>query len=212
MTFEDFSVTRALYHVVSIVDLEKTLAEGIRFDDKKTYYYKYYNFHDYFDRYKTSDIPSWVLRKKAIFASMNFKENHSWHSHTALLKIKADINKCWVCNENKANLLFEPFVLQNIKGFEEAKEFIEKNGPKIAEEYWSDSLSLVENMKVRRDKEKGYDAEILIFHDIPPEDIECLFIISDHNIMPPNEWTKYFKEAVCKPKGNVLHGKIHLRF
>jgi len=65
---------------VSIVDLEKTLAEGIRFDDKKTYYYKYYNFHDYFDRYKTSDIPSWVLRKKAIFASMNFKENHSWHS------------------------------------------------------------------------------------------------------------------------------------
>lgn len=209
LTFEDFSVTGALYHVVSIIDLEKTLAEGIRFDDKTTYFEKYYHFHDYFDKYKTPNIPPWVFRKKAIFASINFKKTHNWHSHTALLKIKADINRCWVCNENKANILFEPFILQNIKGFEEAKDFIERKGPKIVEEYWLDSLSLIENIKVRRDKEEGYDAEILIFHDIPPEDIQCIFIISDHSIMSPDKWTKYFKEAVCKPKESALHGNIH---
>lgn len=206
MTFEDFSVTGALYHVVSIIDLEKTLAEGIHFDDKITYFDKYYDFHNYFDKYRTDNIPYWVVRKKAIFASMNFKEDHNWHSHTALLKVKVDTKKCWVCNENKANILFEPFILQNIKGFEEAKKFIEEKGAKMVEEYWLDSLSMDENMRVRRDKEKGYDAEVLIFHDIPPEDIECLFIISDHSIMSPDKWLYYFNTELICPKSPAPKG------
>lgn len=188
LTFEDFSLTGALYHIVSIMDLEKTLAEGIRYDDKLTYLNKYYDFHNYFDKYKTRDIPSWVERRRAIFCSMNFKETNNWHSHTALLKVKTDIKKCWVCNENKANPLFEPFILQHIPGFKKAKDFINMRGPLMVEEYWKTSLSLEENMKIRRDKEKAYDAEVLIFHDIPPENIECLYIISDHSIMTPEKF------------------------
>ena len=188
MAFENSSLTGALYHVVSIMDLKKTLAEGIRYDDKLTYLNKYYDFHNYFDKYKTDNIPFWVERRKAIFASMYFNESHNWHSHTALLKIQADIKKCWVCNENKANPLFEPFILQHIQCFGKAKDFINKNGPNMVKEYWKDSLSLEENMKVRRDKENGYDAEVLIFQDIPPENIQCICIISDHDIIPPGKW------------------------
>lgn len=210
MTFEDFEQTGALYHVVSIIDLEKTLSEGIRYDDKLTYLSKYYNFHNYFDKYKTENIPPWVERRKAIFCSMNFKSDHSWHSHTALLKIRADIKKCWVCNENKANPLFEPFILQNIPGFEEAKEFIDEYGPHMVQDYWRNSLSLEENLEKRRDKEEGYDAEVLIFQDIPPENIECLFIVSDHKNMSPEEWIKYFTKAACNSIGRAPHRSVHL--
>lgn len=210
MTFEDFSFTGALYHVVSIIDLEKTLAEGIHYDDKLTYLNKYYNFHSYFDKYRTDNIPFWVERRKAIFSSMNFKRNHNWHSHTALLKIKADMKKCWVCNENKANPLFEPFILQHIQGFEEAKNFINTKGSYMAKEYWRDSLSLEENMKIRKDKEKDYDAEVLIFQNIPPENIECLYIIADHKIMTPDEWTYYFTKAACMPRESVQHYNVYL--
>ena len=76
MAFENSSLTGALYHVVSIMDLKKTLAEGIRYDDKLTYLNKYYDFHNYFDKYKTDNIPFWVERRKAIFASMYFDESH----------------------------------------------------------------------------------------------------------------------------------------
>ena len=41
MAFENSSLTGALYHVVSIMDLKKTLAEGIRYDDKLTPYFAY---------------------------------------------------------------------------------------------------------------------------------------------------------------------------
>ena len=84
--------------------------------------------------------------------------------------------------------MFEPFILQHIQCFGKAKDFINKNGPNMVKEYWKDSLSLEENMKVRRDKENGYDAEVLIFQDIPPENIQCICIISDHDIIPPGKW------------------------
>ena len=32
MVFEDFQYTKALYHVVSILDLEKALKEGIKYE------------------------------------------------------------------------------------------------------------------------------------------------------------------------------------
>lgn len=208
MIFEDFQYTKALYHVVSILDLEKVLKEGIKYYDKSTYKTKYYEFHSYFDDNKIESIPNWVERKKAIFTSMNFKNNHKWHSHTALLKLKVDISKCWVCSENRANILYEPFILRNIKGFEKAKDFLDNYGKALVEGYWRDSLSMVDNIKVRRDLKEGFDEEVLVLEDIPPENIECLYIFSDHEIMTIDEWNRVFdasKEAVYKPIKNIVH-------
>ena len=204
MIFQDFQYTGALYHIVSILDLEKALKEGLKYDDKSTYEAKYYDFHCYFDDNRIEIIPYWVERKKAIFSSMNFKEHHKWHSHTALLKVKADISKCWVCNENRANLLYEPFILKNIAGFDKAQHYLNIYGKGLVEAYWKDSLSMVENIKLRRDLEEGFDEEVLIFEDIPPENIECVYIFSDHKIMTVSQWDEFFTEAVYKPIGNIL--------
>lgn len=192
ITFEDLSQQRYLYHVVSIIDLEKTLNEGISFDDKKTYTTKYYDFHFFFDKFRPSHIPAWVERRKAIFASLYFKENHGWHSHTAVLRVKIKPDRCWVCNENIANFIYEPFILRHLNGFDAADEYIKKNGRKIVEEYWNTSISYLEHMERRYDKKEGYDAEVLILHDIPPEDIDCLYIVSDHEVMSVEDWKNAF--------------------
>lgn len=202
MIFEDFEYTGAFYHIVSILDLEKALKKGIKYDDKSTYGNKYYDFHSFFDDNRIESIPNWVERKKAIFVSMNFKDDHKWHSHTALLKVKADISKCWVCNENRANLLYEPLILSNIEGFEKAKTFLNVYGKELAREYWKDSLSMEKNIKMRRDLEEGFDEEVLILENIPPKNIECMYIISDHKMMTVDQWDRAFTEVVCKPKGN----------
>jgi hypothetical protein len=179
--------------VVNIIDLEKTLDEGIRYDDKSTYKSKYYDFHSYFDSYKPSYIPEWVERKKAIFASICFKEGHKWHSHSAVLRIRIQKDRCWVCNENLANFMYEPFILQSMKGFESTKEYLRINGRSFVEEYWENSLSYIDNLTARNDKKEGYDAELLVMHPIPPEDIQCLYIVSDHQVMSYSEWQDFFK-------------------
>jgi len=180
------------YHVINIIDLKKTLVEGIRFDDKATYDSKYYDFHSYFDYYKPAIIPYWVERKKAIFASICFREGHKWHSHSAILRIKIQNDRCWICNENLANFIYEPYILQNIEGFDNTREYMKINGRKLVGRYWDNSLSYNDNLDKRYDKREGYDAEVLVMHSIPPENIECLYIVSDHQIMSYKDWKEYF--------------------
>jgi hypothetical protein len=193
MMLEDCSEQGYAYHVVNIVDLEKTLAEGISYDDKPTYESKYYDFHSYFDYYRLAAIPGWVERKKAIFASICFKEGHKWHSHSAVLKVRIQKDRCWVCNENLANFIYEPFILQHMEEFGDIREYMRVNGRVFVEEYWKHSLSYKDNLNIRCDKKEGYDAELLIMHQVPPEHIECLYIISDHQVKSYKEWQEFFK-------------------
>lgn len=193
MIFKDYMDTGLVYHIVTITDLKTILTKGLQYNDKATYQSKYYKFHQYFDSKKTSSIPSWVERSKAIFASMNFEKEHQWHSHSAVLGLHIKEELCWVCSENIANSLYEPLILQGTPGFEEAALFVKRQGPQIVEDYWNSSLSFKENLKVRNDKKAGYDAEVLILHDIPPEDIELLYIASDHRYMEANKWKEVFR-------------------
>lgn len=192
MILMDSAEQSYVYHVVNIIDLKRTLQEGIRFDDKNTYDSKYIDFHTYLDLYKTKNIPDWVERKKAVFASICFKEGHKWHSHSAILKIKILNDMCWICNENLANFIYEPFILQDIEGFDNAREYIKANGKELVGRYWDNSLRYNDNLDKRYDKREGYDAEVLIMHSIPPENIECLYIVSDHQIMSYKDWKGYF--------------------
>ena len=192
--FKDYIDTNVVYHVVTISDLDDVLKYGIRFNDKNTYKSKYYEFHNFIDERRTKQVPEWVIRSKAIFASMNFRNDHTWHSHSAILKIRIQEDLCWICNENIANFLYEPLMLQGVAGFEAAKEFIRKSGDKIAEDYWNCSLSFKSNLTYRKDKTAGYDAEVLILHDILPKDIELLYIASDHKCMEVSKWKKLFRD------------------
>jgi hypothetical protein len=191
--FKDYIDTKVVYHIVTITDLDNTLKYGIRFNDKDTYKSKYYKFHNFIDERRIECIPEWVVRSNAIFTSMNFKDNHIWHSHSALLSIKIQEDLCWVCNENIANFLYEPLMLQEVSSFNSAKEFVKKSGNKIAEDYWKCSCSFKENLKRRLDKMAGYDAEVLVLHDILPKDIELLYIASDHKCMEVDKWKKLFQ-------------------
>lgn len=193
MSFIECAEPGFAYHVVNIIDLERTLLEGIKFDDKNTYKSKYIDFHKYFDQFKPESIPHWVERKSSIFASIRFRDGHSWHSHSAILRIKILKHRCWVCNENLANFIYEPFILQSLDGFSNTREYMRNNGKDLVEEYWNNSLSYNDNLQKRYDKREGYDAEILIMHHIPPENIECLYIVSDHQIMSYKQWQGYFK-------------------
>lgn len=181
-----------MYHVINLADLDKTLKTGISFDDKETYESKYSSFHKFIDKYKPESIPTWVIRHKAIFGSMNFKDDHIWHSHSVLLSIKVNEDLCWICNENIANFLYEPLILRNTKDFNAAEKFIERNGQTIAKDYWVRSCSFKYNLIIRNDKKQGYDAEILIMHHIPPENIKVLSIVSDHRHMEVKEWQEFF--------------------
>jgi hypothetical protein len=123
---------------------------------------------------------------------MNFRESHPWHSHSAVLGLQINEELCWICNENIANSLYEPLMLQDIPGFDAAKEFVRKKGDRAAKDYWEDSLSFKENLRIRNDKKAGYDGEVLILHDIPPKDIKLLCIASDHRYMEVNKWKEAF--------------------
>lgn len=195
MLFPDYIDTGLVYHIVPITDLKRVLSEGIKYDDKITYTTKYLEFHKFLDELRPDNLPQWVERKKAIFASLNFDENHCWHSHTALLGIKINQNRCWIANENLANSVYESFILKDILRFQYAKKFLENRGKKLIKDYWDTSLSFVENLRIRKDKTAGYDAEVLILHNINPEDIVIISIISDHKMMTVEEWNEYFKRG-----------------
>ena len=192
MIFKDYNETKFVYHVASITDLNQILSKGIFYDDKSTYRDKYYNFHKYIDSFKPGNIPAWVIRSKAIFASLNFHEKHCWHSHSVVLGIKIDPDKCWIANENLANEVYEPFILKGVKGFSDAGKYLEICGEKNMNKYWETSLSFKENLKIRRDSDNTYDAEVMIFHSIYPEDIKPLYIVSDHRMMSIKEWKSLF--------------------
>ncbi len=196
MFFADYSKTRKVYHIAPINDLNQILLHGIRYDDKVTYEDKYYQFHCFIDRLKPSYIPSWVQRKKAIFATMNYRIEPNFHSHTAVMALTIDTKKSWIANESKANQIYEPFILQEVDLFNGAKKYISGEAKDVIKEYWETSLSFEENINRRMDLKEGYDAEVLIFHAIEPKDIEILYIVSDHKVMELNEWKKVF----CKEK------------
>lgn len=192
MFFEDYRKTGLIYHVAHITDLKKILTEGIKYDDKVSYKKHYHSFHGFIDEHRTSTIPEWVVRERAIFATMNYKSNPCFHSHTAVLALKVDTSKCWVANENKANQIYEPFILRGIGELTKADNYLKTAGRNLMIDYWETSLSFEENLKYRRDLEKGYDAEVLIFHGIPPEDIKLLYLVSDHRVLTVQQWRKIF--------------------
>ncbi|QEK12963.1 hypothetical protein FQB35_11880 [Crassaminicella thermophila] len=192
MIFQDYEKTGVIYHIISLPDLKKALKYGIAFDDKVTYKTKYDGFHQLIDAQKPDWIPSWVIRSKSIFASINYPKNHKFHSHSAVLSIKIDPKRCWVANENYANQIYEPYMLQNVEEFYECKDYLKKEGKMLLKKYWETSLSFEENLKVRMDKIDGYDAEVLINHTIAPEDIEIKYIVSDHRMLNVEEWKKIF--------------------
>ena len=192
MFFDDYTKTGYIYHIAPINDLNKILNEGIRYDDKVSYMEKYIDFHRFIDERRPDYIPKWVERKKAIFASMNYRDNPGFHSHTVVLAIKVNPERCWVANESRANQIYEPFILKDIRGFESVKEYLNKKGIDLIKEYWASSLSFTDNLKERKDLSDGYDGEVLIFHPIPPEDIKLLFIVSDHRVLTLEQWTTIF--------------------
>lgn len=195
MLFPDYTETGLVYHIINLNDLKEVAAEGIRYDHKSSYDERYIDFHAFLNQFRTPKIPLWVDRTKAIFASLNYSDNHIFHSHSMLLAFRVDPAKCWVANENRANEVYEPFVLQNTDGFSQASQYFKSRGRYIITEYWQTSLSFSDNLAQRRDRLDGYDAEVLIFHDIRPEDIHCIAIVSDHRIMTVEQWKRTF----CSP-------------
>lgn len=194
MFFEDYLKTQKVYHIASINDLKKILEEGIKYDDKVTYEDKYCNFHCFIDSLKPDYIPAWVKRQRAIFATMNYRLDPNFHSHTVVMALTIDPSKCWIANESRANQIYEPFILQEVESLKGAKNYIDQEGKALIEEYWKTSLSFEENLSKRMDLNDGYDAEVLILHSIEPKDVEVLYIVSDHRTMKLNEW----KKAFCK--------------
>ncbi|MBS4538016.1 hypothetical protein GOQ27_06055 [Clostridium sp. D2Q-11] len=180
MKFKDYTQTRMIYHIANINDFNNILKDGIKFNDKVSYKTKYIDFHKLIDQYKLSYLPEWIIRQKAIFGSMNFKDKHTWHSHSVLLGLKVNEDYCWVANENLVNEIYEPFILKDIDEFSYMNKYIKRIGINNIKEYWKTSLSFKENLSKRLDKKEGYDCEVLIFHDIKPKDITPIAIVSDH--------------------------------
>lgn len=194
MLFPDYTQTGVVYHVINVNDYHKVKTRGIQYNNKPTYRNRYEDFHRFINSHKPDSIPEWVDRTKAIFASMNFSEGHQWHSHSILLALKIDPARCWVANENRANELYEPFVLHKENEFSDAVHYLEGEGKEAIKEYWETSLSFENNLGERRDRQPGFDAEVMIFHPVKPENIRYLAIISDHKIMTIGQW----KETFCK--------------
>jgi len=192
--FKDYCDTKRIYHIAPVIKLKEILERGLKVDESCSS--KYCDFNTYFDKYKPDSIPEWVSRKEAIYGSLNFRKDHKWHSHSVLLACKIHEERCWVGNENLANILYEPFALRDINIFPGVNRFLESHGKQFVLRYWKNSLSFVENLVTRLDKYKGYDAEILVMHDIPPEDISIISIISDHKIMSVDECNHIFSNML----------------
>lgn len=153
---------------------------------------KYLDFNRLLDQYRTKNVPPWVLRERAFFASLNFRKGINWHSHSALLAIRVQEDKCWIANENLANEIYDPFVLSDIRGFDRAKLYLEARVEELAKEYWESSYSLGDYLNLELENLKNYDEEVLIFHDIEPKDIQCLMVITDHKKFTPELWQKHY--------------------
>lgn len=189
--FQDYIVTNVVYHVAPITELDEILKEGLRVNNSLSS--RYISFNRYFDRLRPENIPKWVSRENAIYASMNFKSYNNWHSHSVILSFKIEKERCWIGNENLANILYEPFILSKTGLFKSADEFISSRGEEFVLNYWNNSLSFDSNLKLRMDKVSYYDAEVLVMHDISPRDIDIVSIISDHKIMDTEGWNNEFK-------------------
>ncbi|MBA1336660.1 MAG: hypothetical protein HPY66_3095 [Firmicutes bacterium] len=200
MIFPDYTQTGMVYHVINVNDYREVRENGIVYNNKSTYKSRYEGFHRFINSFRPQYIPEWVDRTKAIFASMNFEEGHQWHSHSILLALTIDPSRCWIANENKANELYEPFVLHSEEEFCGAVHYLEGRGKKTAEEYWETSLSFQDNLGKRRDLEFGYDAEVMVFHPVKPQDIHYIAIISDHRVLTIDKW----KETFCKKRENGI--------
>lgn len=195
MIFPHYEKTKVVYHLVNINYLQEILDTGISMEGRSNSSgNKYFYFNEFLDQYKSNNIPPWVIRKKAIFASLNFKKDTHWHSHSALLAMKIREDKCWIANENLANEIYDPFILQDIQQFNQAKKYMEKFGDRRAREYWENSLSFKENLTIKRDLRENYDEEVMIFHDIAPRDIQCLMIVTDHCEFTPSKWQQHYKK------------------
>jgi len=103
LLFSDYTETGFVYHVAPITDLKKIIEEGIRYNDKNTYLDKYLSFHKFIDSFKIDSFPQWLNREKAIFSSLNFAKDHCWHSHSVIMALRIEPEKCWIANENLAN-------------------------------------------------------------------------------------------------------------
>lgn len=145
------------------------------------------------DKYRTRNLPDWVMRKRALFASINYKDDQVWHSHSAILSIKVDEDYCWVANENTANFLYDPFVLKNISGFASLYDFLYNKGKGIAKDYWLNSMSFKDYLSKRDTLSTDYDVEVLIMKDIKPVDIELLAVVADHRIVTLDELNQTYR-------------------
>ncbi len=193
MLFTDYSDTKRLYHIVCISDLKYIFEDGLRFSKRLSYKDKYQSFHEFMDIYRTENVPEWVVRKRALFASLNYKDNQIWHSHSAILSIKVDTDCCWVANENTANFLYEPFVLKTIHQFASLNDFLYNKGKEIAEDYWLNSMCLMDYLGKRKSVGDKYDAEVLIMKDIKPADINLIAIVTDHRIIPMDAFYQTYR-------------------
>ena len=196
MFFSDYEDTKYIYHVAPITDLKEILENGIKYNDKSTYLSKYLDFHKYIDNHKKADIPDWVKREHAIYATMNYPKDHDWHSHSVILGLKISPERCWIANESLANKIYEPFILKDVEMFNCAKAYLDKNGEDMCNKYWETSLSFLDNLKLRKDRVEHYDEEVLIFHDIKPEDITPIYIVSDHEFTTVEGWIEYFSKNI----------------
>lgn len=191
MLFEDYNKTHKIYHIISMYDLQSTLQKGISYNDKVTYNTKYKGFHSLIEKEKTKNIPDWVKRKKAIFASMNYDSSFVFHANNIILSLSIDPEQCWIANEDLANQIYAPFFMKDIEDYKnEAHIYLEGKGKTLLQTYWKTSLSFKDNLRHRCDLKEGYNAEVMIFHNISPEDIQIEYLISGHKLMKPEEWKK----------------------
>lgn len=191
--FDDYDKTGKIYHIIAMYDLKSTLEKGIKYNDKVTYNTKYKGFHSLVESGRTEGIPDWVIRKKAIFASMNYEDSFAFHPNSIVLSCIIDPKKCWIANEDLANQIYAPFFMKDIEAYEEeAKVYLEGKGKALLRKYWDTSLSFEENLTQRLDRNENYNEEVMIFHDISPQNIEIEFLVSGHEILRPKEWKKKY--------------------
>lgn len=196
MFFPHYNETKVVYHVVNINQLKTILDQGIEIEKRKDFSdAKYLNFNKFLDENRPPKMPRWLRREKALFASLNFKNNMHWHSHSALLALSIQEERCWIANENLANEIYDPFILQHISDFDHAQDFMKEFGEIKAQNYWENSFPFQEYLKKNKNPIDNYDEEVMIFHDIQPQDIKCLMIVTDHHTFTPKEWQEHYKRS-----------------